>query len=604
MSLKSNPTVSILTLTQFNRFSCLNILLELIKKQTYNNIIEWVIVEGTKNEEEVELNKVNIKNMIETNKVKFNIKYVLDDKEKKIGYLRNIGSKACIGDITVCMDDDDFYPKSRVEHAVISLIKSNYLIAGCDNLLIYDFSINKIYQFDGIPNRFHSGNASMAWKKEYLNKHSYRDIDEKAEEDFFTNGFTEPMVKLNPFLTIIALSHSQNTIGKKKLFISTFINDKGPYWNEVSININKFIDFNIFNKYKDALYTQKDIDYDIIYYCGFGFGLNFVPNSSKNGGSALSVIKLSEGWVKAGKKVAVFAETTKQTLNGVDYYGWEDFPHLQKHKIVILWKEQGIIGYKMFGIKADKLYIDFHNNFINANVPKKVFSIVKDNYDNFDKIFVKSNYQKEYLSKHIKDDSKIYIILDGISVEEFSCNKYNVERNPFRFCYTSCYNRGMISIVEKLWKIIFKKEPRAELHFYHGYENVSNEDLKFYFRTMLGTPGVMDHGRQDLDMIVAEKYKSSFYFGLNISNDFKNNSVTECYITGCIPILSNHYLYKDLYGYHIDFEDNKSYEFIANEILELVYDTKKQEELRKKNYNSPLINSWDIVIQEWLKYLE
>ena len=602
--MSKQSSVSILTITQLSRFQCLEILLELIKKQTYNNIIEWVIVEGSRIEEDALNNSFNIKNMISSNNTKFKINYIEYIKDKKLGYLRNIGSKACKGDITVCMDDDDYYPKTRVEHAVSSLKKSKLLIAGCDNLLIYDFSIDKIYQYDGIKNIFHSGNASMAWKKDYLTNHSYKDSDEMGEEEYFTNKFTEPMIALNPFLTIIALSHNSNTIGKKKLFALSFIGDNPHYWNEIAFSINKFIDNTTFIKYKKAIYIENSYDYDIIYYCGYGYTLDFVPDSSKNAGSTLAVIKLAENWAKLGKKVAVFAETIRQTVKSVDYYNWNNFSHLQKHKLVILWKDQGIIGYKMFGIKADKIWLDLHNNFIHQNVSIKLMKIIKDNYNNFEKIFVKSEYQKKYVSNHLENSSKIFVIPDGILINEFNENKYDVQRNPFRFCYTSCYNRGMITIIDKLWTNIYKKEPRAELHLFHGFENVSNEDNKFYFRIMAGTPGVMDHGRQDLDLVVSEKYKSSFYLCVNKSNDFKYNAIVESYITGCIPILSNHGIHNDLDGYHINFEDNMNYEDIADKILEFVYDKEKQEELRNQLKKSNLIQSWDDTFKLWNEHIK
>ena len=40
----SKKTVSIVTISQFKRFECLKILEEIIKAQTYTDIIEWVII--------------------------------------------------------------------------------------------------------------------------------------------------------------------------------------------------------------------------------------------------------------------------------------------------------------------------------------------------------------------------------------------------------------------------------------------------------------------------------------------------------------------------------------------------------------------------------
>ena len=52
-----NAQVSIVTITQSNRYDCLMNLYELIKLQNYQNIKEWIIVEGSKNENDALINK-------------------------------------------------------------------------------------------------------------------------------------------------------------------------------------------------------------------------------------------------------------------------------------------------------------------------------------------------------------------------------------------------------------------------------------------------------------------------------------------------------------------------------------------------------------------
>ena len=61
---KKNPSISIITISQFKRFSCLLNLYELIKLQHYKNIIEWVVVEGSHSKEEGILNSNNIKSLM------------------------------------------------------------------------------------------------------------------------------------------------------------------------------------------------------------------------------------------------------------------------------------------------------------------------------------------------------------------------------------------------------------------------------------------------------------------------------------------------------------------------------------------------------------
>ena len=246
-STTASPTVSIITITQYSRFECLKILIEMIKYQTYKNIIEWIIIEGSNDSEDREKNIKQINDLIKTNPLDIPIIYVKPEKNEKLGELRNFGNKMCKGDITVCMDDDDFYFRNRVEHVVEKLMKSDALIAGCSQMIMYDYNLRKLYQFNGFG-KYHSTNASMAWKKEYLKTNSHDPTKGNAEEQSFTKNFTEKMIQLDPYSTIIASSHNMNTFNKKELLVSCYVNNKTL--KELHSKIETLMDKNILEKYK------------------------------------------------------------------------------------------------------------------------------------------------------------------------------------------------------------------------------------------------------------------------------------------------------------------------------------------------------------------
>jgi hypothetical protein len=55
----------------------------------------------------------------------------------------------------------------------------------------------------------------MAWKRSYDGRY---DLTERVSDEFrFTNGFTRPMVQLDPLHTIVQSSHGSNTFAKKGL---------------------------------------------------------------------------------------------------------------------------------------------------------------------------------------------------------------------------------------------------------------------------------------------------------------------------------------------------------------------------------------------------
>jgi glycosyltransferase involved in cell wall biosynthesis len=217
----SSVSVSIVTITQYSRFNCLKNLYNLIKLQDYTNIKEWVIVEGSKNTNDAYLNKINL-NILKDYLSPFEIKYIEYTHETHLSDLRNIGNNACTCDIIVCMDDDDYYPPTKISSLVKSfanmnkISKTDYNIAGCSAAYMYDYDLNKLYKFKKIHNG-HSTNNCMAFKREYLANHKHDFGLDMAEEASFTNWFTEPMIQVNPLHCIVISSHGKNTFDKKQI---------------------------------------------------------------------------------------------------------------------------------------------------------------------------------------------------------------------------------------------------------------------------------------------------------------------------------------------------------------------------------------------------
>ena len=123
----------------------------------------------------------------------------------------------CSGDIIVYMDDDDFYPKDRVAHAVDTLLKNpDFLMAGSSEMHIYFDSRNTVYQC-GPYKEFHATAATFAFKKELLLQTSYNEENALAEERHFLKNYTIPLKQLDTQKSIMVFSHKHNSLNKEKL---------------------------------------------------------------------------------------------------------------------------------------------------------------------------------------------------------------------------------------------------------------------------------------------------------------------------------------------------------------------------------------------------
>lgn len=596
---KKINNVSIITINQLKRKECLLNLYELIKLQTYKNIIEWVIVEGSHNESDANENKNHIMKLKETSQI--NINYI-EYTGKKLSDLRNLGNNACQGDIIVCMDDDDYYPPERVESAVTTLDKSSCLIAGCSDIYLYDYFLDKLYKFKGFHDK-HTTNNCMAFKKEYLKDHRHDSGLEMSEEKSFTNNFTVPLVQLNSKKCIIVSSHDYNTFNKRELCIG------GSYGINKTLDevndhpITSYIPKDIFNKMKSIFYKPEDSPYDIVYYTG-SFNTKWDPKDKSLGGSEQAIVKLSEEWVKTGLKVAVYTNLVndkEQNYNGVEYKKWNTLPLNHNFNKIILWRNYGFFCGIPFNLNAKNIYWDIHDNFIQDDL----FSIChKKNINKITKIMFKSNYHKSAYEDFYKvklNNNNYVIIPNGLQIEKFSNNRDNVSRNPYRMCYVSYYTRGLIPIVLYIFNVIKQIEPRAELHLYYGMDMFKDQNIIDQLKNVIKMPGVIDHGRQSIDLVAREKYQSNFQLYItNTIAEIDCISIRESLICGCIPIISNFGVFAEREGIHFNLDDRnpEAMKDIAISIVKLMQDKDKMNVLRNVFKKSKTIMGWDTIANE------
>lgn len=595
-----NPTVSIITISQFKRSSCLQILNDLISEQTYQNILEWVIVEGSKSEEDAQKNADFIKSLSTITRVP--VVYIpRTDSLAKLGELRNRGNTACKGQITVVMDDDDYYPPQRISHAVDKLCKSSAEIAGCSAMYIYDYFLESLYKFKEFG-PYHSTNNCMAWKKSYLEKNKHDPEKESGEETSFTVSFKEPMVQLDADKTIVVSSHDGNTFNKRELLIGG-THRINPNVAAVQEPLTKFIKESYHSRYKEIFYKPYVSPYDIVYMTG-GFSSEWDPKDAKLGGSEQAVLHLSTEWAKKGKKVAVYGQVPEGTHDGVDYIDWKKFPFNAQHNILILWRLFGLTSVATFPYKAKHIWHDTHDNLEGGLFPE----IWHKSKKRIQKIFFKSPFHRSEFEKNTNEklkDEKCIIFPNGIRMEQFLVNKENVPRNPYRFCYCSCYTRGLANILVHMWPLIYQLEPRAELHVYYGMNGVKDENFKKGMRELLSQPGVMDHGRQPMEMIIREKYMSSFHLYITESKgEIDCISIRESLATGAIPLLSNFGVFKDREGIHFDIVDQTSFQKIGLQICHLLQQKERLDIYRTQIKASPLLVSWSKIADMWLEVAE
>jgi len=132
---------------------------------------------------------------------------------------------------------------------------------------------------------------------------------------------------------------------------------------------------------------------------------------------------------------------------------------------------------------------------------------------------------------------------------------------------------------------------------------IKDERYKNYLTTLLAQPGVMDHGRLPIEMIIREKYFSTFHcYITNTEAEIDCISIRESLVTGCIPLLSYFGVFKERQGLHFDFENDKQIKMAAINIINLLKNPQKVEEFRQKIKTDPTIVDWNTIALEWTKH--
>ena len=201
------PFVSLCTPT-YNRRPFVSAMLDCFRHQDYpKDRMEWIIVDDGSDSIADLIAEANVPQ----------IKYIRLDVKVPLGKKRNVMHAHATGDILVYMDDDDYYPPTRVSHAVDMLQRNpSVMIAGCSSLNIYFKHLDKIIQFGPYaPN--HATAATFAFRKALLNDTAYDDAAVCGEEKSFLKNYSVPLVQLDPMHVILVFSHEHNTFDKRIL---------------------------------------------------------------------------------------------------------------------------------------------------------------------------------------------------------------------------------------------------------------------------------------------------------------------------------------------------------------------------------------------------
>jgi glycosyltransferase involved in cell wall biosynthesis len=227
----------------------------MVQSQNYpHDKMEWIIMDDTPGVDSTD----KFPKMLDGIKVHY---YYLKRKIP-LATKRNLLNHKATGKYIVNMDDDDYYPPCRVSHAVEMLMTHGTPLVGTTVMYMFFAKDKKIYKL-GPYRENHGTAATLAYTKEYTETHNFGDGD-YAEEGVFTEGWKHKMAQLNPMKTVLALSHSDNTI-EKTIFLDQKYGHVGRTVNVTDMQLTDFMsktnEREVFNFYNQLEYTYKENEF-------------------------------------------------------------------------------------------------------------------------------------------------------------------------------------------------------------------------------------------------------------------------------------------------------------------------------------------------------
>ena len=205
-------SVVICTPTYNRRFS-LEFSTMVMKRQTYKNIVGWVVIDNSDDDSKSWEPITGIEGLPP-------VKYIRVEGKKPIGALRNMllnEAKTFNSKYIAFWDDDDYYPAQRIQVSVDALEReSKFDIVGTEIMPVFISEDNVLMQV-GPYGTNHATASCWLFRSEILKDRKFSDKDVKAEEGAFTRDWTLPMVMLPHKDIILVIGHAHNTVSKRQM---------------------------------------------------------------------------------------------------------------------------------------------------------------------------------------------------------------------------------------------------------------------------------------------------------------------------------------------------------------------------------------------------
>ncbi len=355
-------------------------------------------------------------------------------------------------------------------------------------------------------------------------------------------------------------------------------------------------------KFNATVWPEKSI----VYYTGKS-PEKWTPESLTRGlaGAQTGVVYLAKEWVKQGYKVRVYnyCGEGEGFYDGVEYQNCDRFNPWDTFDTLIIWRNKNVRMLDL-PLKAHKILLDLHD------VPYNIEDFTTERLNHVDKVFVKCQFHRTLLPN--VPDEKFAIIPNGVNQSLLELSNRPKQIN--KLIYASNYERGLESMLRYGWPLLKKESPEAKLEIYYGWQffdesykrNPEKQAWKKKMIELMNQADVTEKGRIGQDKLVEEKSTAAIHYYGCTYQEVDCISVRESALVGCVPVTTDFAaLAEKSYCLKIagDPFAKETQEAIARQIVELLKNPDRLEQIRQDFQEKVKAETWDNIAQQWLEQI-
>lgn len=209
---QSQPSVSLCTITR-NRPELVALLARWICAQRYPKpLLEWVVVDDSDSAHPPDLAWVE--------EAGLRLVWRHLSERTPLGAKRNLCHELARGELLVLLDDDDYYPPTRVSEVVeafarVAAVGERPLVAGCSRMPLLLLPEASRWLTPITTPFVATANTLAYWREFVADGHGFPADAWVEEEAGFLKGYTTPILQLDPAKSLTCIGHGANTVDKR-----------------------------------------------------------------------------------------------------------------------------------------------------------------------------------------------------------------------------------------------------------------------------------------------------------------------------------------------------------------------------------------------------